>query len=110
MSKRDKFPHDGGPYYYNAPWRTREAPKAPSEVPWCKRVMKALNPSVGFGKIRCEDCGRILQVMAVDIENGHGDFWPYLPPHKRKELETIKQQAHNRRKKRKERSKNRRGR
>lgn len=47
--------------------------------------------------------------MTVDIENGYGDFWPYIPPHKRKELETIKSHAHKRRSKKRQRNMNIRG-
>jgi hypothetical protein len=25
--------------------------------------------------------------MTVDIENGYGDFWPYIPPHKVRKLQ-----------------------
>lgn len=102
-------PHEGGPYYFCAPWRTREASKAPSETPWCSRQMRHLDRDVGFGKIRCPDCGRLLQVMTVDIEGGYGDFWPYLPPHKRRNIETVKHKAHQRRTKKKEKSKGIRG-
>jgi hypothetical protein len=87
MSK-DK-PHDGGPWYFVPPWRTRAAPTAPSEVPWCTREAVPFREEAGgtgahaaFGKVRCPRCGRRLQLMTVDVEHGHGDFWPYLPPHK----------------------------
>lgn len=98
--KHEHQPHDGASFYYVAPWPTREAPKASSDVPWCSRQARSLfavphdqRPAHGnvglyaaFGKIRCPDCGRRLQLMTVDIENGYGDFYPYIPPHKIRKL------------------------
>lgn len=87
-------PHDGGPYYFSPPWSTRAAPKAPSEVPWCTKVrLQYTDPFVkrglhaAFKMVRCPTCGRRLQLMTVDIENGYGDFWPYIPPHKVRKLQ-----------------------
>lgn len=95
--KKRHLPHEGASYYYVAPWSTRAAPKAPSEVPWCTKSRISLAGELtgkksetglyaSFGKVRCPKCGRRLQIMTVDIENGYGDFWPYLPPHKIREL------------------------
>ena len=83
--------HDGT-YYYFAPWRTRQGTptSAKTEVPWCTREPQRYDGSDAghadlthrFNKVRCPTCGRRLQLLTIDIENGYGDFWPYIPPHK----------------------------
>lgn len=75
---------------------SRHASKAPSQVPWCSTHPIPFRGTRGesgiadkthtFKKVRCPDCGRRLQLMTVDIEHGYGDFWPYIPPHKIREL------------------------
>ena len=99
--RKPHLPHEGGPFYWGfPPWKTREAPLAPSEVPWCTRGRLRYDGTEGnilsrgryaaFRKVRCPKCGRRLQLMTVDIESGYGDFWPYLPPHKIRALKVPK--------------------
>ncbi len=90
-------PHEGAGFYFAPPWPTRDTPKAPSTVPWCTTTaLRYDGPTTGTGlyaafrKVRCPVCGRRLQLMTVDIENGYGDFWPYIPPHKIRKLAARK--------------------
>lgn len=80
---RDRTPKErhGGTWWWNAPWRTRQASYA-EDAAWCRKEATAIREKGARGKARCPDCGRRLTLMQVDIEQGYGDFWPYLPPHK----------------------------
>lgn len=84
------------PVYYILGKKERAAPPpqaiSAKSPPWCSNTGFAAD-KVGsfdrsskvqhFPKARCPYCGRRLQLMTVDIENGYGDFWPYFPPHKK---------------------------
>ncbi len=62
-----------------------------------------------FGKVRCPKCGRRLQLLTFDIEQGYGDFWPYIPPHKVRKLKARRSTKTERRKVRAEHKKRGRG-
>lgn len=82
VPSRDRTPKErhGGLWLYSA-GKTRRVPET-EDAAWCRKTSTAIRDKSARGKMRCPDCGRRLTLMQVDIEDGYGDFWPYLPPHK----------------------------
>lgn len=91
--RRAEERHHDGEFFWVSPWRTRgqAPPSSASDPVWC--ITRALplrdvfhrskgDPDQRFAKIRCPHCGRRLRPMTVDIENGYGEFYAYLPRHK----------------------------
>ena len=90
--RRAEEPHHDGVFFRVVPWRTRHAPPtSTANSTWCTTQALPLraffyrskgDPDQRFAKVRCPHCGRRLRPMTVDVENGYGEFYAYLPRHK----------------------------